>query len=84
MEFHLVLTKNEILGLVGESGSGKSTISKILTKLIEYDEGNISFNNVDISSIKSRKDLLNYRKKFRWSFKIHLLHLIQSTLYFII
>ncbi len=63
------INKNEILGLVGESGSGKSTISKILTKLIEYDEGNISFNNVDISSIKSRKDLLNYRKKIQMVFQ---------------
>jgi peptide/nickel transport system ATP-binding protein len=61
--------KNEILGLVGESGSGKSTISKILTKLIDFDSGEILFNGEDISCIAKSRDLLNYRKKVQMIFQ---------------
>ena len=61
--------QNEILGLVGESGSGKSTISKILTKLIDFDSGEILFNGEDISCISKSSNLLNYRKKVQMIFQ---------------
>ena len=61
--------KNEILGLVGESGSGKSTISKILTKLIDFNSGEILFNGESISKILNNRDLLNYRKKVQMVFQ---------------
>ena len=63
------VNKNEIVGLVGESGSGKSTISKILTKLIDFDGGQILFNGEDISCITKRRDLLDYRKKVQMIFQ---------------
>ncbi len=74
-KFHAVdgvsfnVNKNEIVGLVGESGSGKSTISKILTKLIDFDGGQILFNGKDISCITKRRDLLDYRKKVQMIFQ---------------
>ena len=74
-KFHAVdgvsfnVNKNEIVGLVGESGSGKSTISKILTKLIDFDGGQILFNGDDISGITKSKDLLDYRKKVQMIFQ---------------
>ena len=74
-KFHAVdgvsfnVNKNEIVGLVGESGSGKSTISKILTKLIDFDGGQILFNGEDISCITKRRDLLDYRKKVQVIFQ---------------
>lgn len=74
-KFHAVdgvsfnVNKNEIVGLVGESGSGKSTISKILTKLIDFDGGQILFNGEDISCITKRRDLLDYRKKVQMIFQ---------------
>ena len=74
-KFHAVdgvsfnVNKNEILGLVGESGSGKSTISKILTKLIDFDGGEVLFNGVNISDITKSKDLLDYRKKVQMIFQ---------------
>ena len=74
-KFHAVdgvsfnVNKNEIVGLVGESGSGKSTISKILTKLIDFDGGQILFNGEDISCITKRRDLVDYRKKVQVIFQ---------------
>ncbi len=74
-KFHAVdgvsfnVNKNEIVGLVGESGSGKSTISKILTKLIDFDGGEVLFNGEDISYITKRRDLLDYRKKVQVIFQ---------------
>ena len=74
-KFHAVdgvsfnVNKSEIVGLVGESGSGKSTISKILTKLIDFDGGQILFNGDDISGITKSKDLLDYRKKVQMIFQ---------------
>ena len=74
-KFHAVdgvsfnVNKGEIVGLVGESGSGKSTISKILTKLIDFDGGQILFNGEDISGITKSKDLLDYRKKVQMIFQ---------------
>ena len=63
------INKNEILSLVGESGSGKSTISKILTKLIDYNNGIILFNGKNIAKISKNKDLLMYRKKVQMVFQ---------------
>ena len=63
------INKNEIVGLVGESGSGKSTISKILTKLIDYDKGEIIFNDKLISDIRSKDDLLSFRKNIQMIFQ---------------
>jgi oligopeptide/dipeptide ABC transporter ATP-binding protein len=37
------------LGLVGESGCGKSTVSRLILKLLEPDEGRIVFRGQDIS-----------------------------------
>ena len=74
-KFHAVdgvsfnVNKNEIVGLVGESGSGKSTISKILTKLIDFDGGQVLFNGVNISDITKSRDLLDYRKKVQMIFQ---------------
>ena len=74
-KFHAVdgvsfnVNKSEIVGLVGESGSGKSTISKILTKLIDFDGGQILFNGEDIRGITKSKDLLDYRKKVQMIFQ---------------
>ena len=61
--------KNEILGLVGESGSGKSTISKVLTKLIDFNGGKILFDGKNITKILNNKDLLKYRKKVQMIFQ---------------
>jgi peptide/nickel transport system ATP-binding protein len=42
----------EVVSLIGESGSGKSTIGKMILRLISINSGAISFNGLDISTLK--------------------------------
>ena len=63
------LNENEIIGLVGESGSGKSTIAKILTKLITYEDGLITFNDINIKNITTKNRILDFRKKIQMVFQ---------------
>jgi peptide/nickel transport system ATP-binding protein len=52
----------EVVSLIGESGSGKSTIGKMILRLITKSSGTISFDGVDISTIKGRALKEYYRK----------------------
>lgn len=49
------LTSNQILGVVGESGCGKSTLAKVLTRLEDYNEGQVLFEGQDLRGL-GRKD----------------------------
>ncbi len=42
----------EVVSLIGESGSGKSTIGKMILRLTSISSGLISFDGVDISTLK--------------------------------
>lgn len=64
----LNIYKGEILGLVGESGSGKSTLARCITRLLDPDEGKITVEDTDISSM-SRKQLRPYRKRIQMIFQ---------------
>ncbi|MFC6716047.1 ABC transporter ATP-binding protein [Natrialbaceae archaeon GCM10025810] len=47
-EVSFVIRKGEFIAFVGESGAGKSTIVKLLTRLYEPDDGQISANETSI------------------------------------
>ena len=51
--------RGELVAIVGQNGSGKSTIVKLLNRLYEPDEGEITLNGINVSDL-SQKDL---RKK---------------------
>jgi peptide/nickel transport system ATP-binding protein len=60
--------KGEVVSLIGESGSGKSTIGKMILRLISISSGAISFNGVDISTLK-RGALKEYYRKVQGVFQ---------------
>lgn len=47
------IKSGESVGLVGESGSGKTTISRIISRLIDTNSGRVALNGVDIGSIRA-------------------------------
>ena len=49
------IIKGETLGVVGESGSGKSTLGRVILRLLDPTEGNVIFDDVDISYLSQRK-----------------------------
>jgi len=57
----MAIGAREIVALAGESGSGKSTIARLMAKLYKPTGGEIYFGGRPLSSIRSRKDLLQYR-----------------------
>lgn len=51
----LDVNKGEIITIIGASGAGKSTLLHIIGTLDRQDQGAIHLNNVDISSLSSKK-----------------------------
>jgi len=60
--------QNEILGIVGESGSGKSTIARMVLRLIEPTNGNIIFQDRDVTAF-SPAEMLAARKDMQMVFQ---------------
>lgn len=53
-DFSMTISAGESVGLVGESGSGKSTTSRIICRLIDPSEGEITFEGQSIGHILAR------------------------------
>lgn len=47
----LTIEEGETLAVIGESGSGKSTLGRAVLRLLEVDEGSVTFDGVDIGSL---------------------------------
>ena len=62
------LYKGETLGVIGESGSGKTSLSNVILKVQDFENGEILFNRKDISTL-TKKETLEYRKKVQIVFQ---------------
>ena len=54
--------KGEFLCLLGESGCGKSTMLNVLGGLLNFDDGNLTFNGESLNNL-SEKELTKYRRE---------------------
>lgn len=58
-DLHLAIEPGEKIGLVGPSGGGKTTIAKLLLRVMDVTDGEITVDGRDIRSIR-QKDLRKY------------------------
>ncbi|HLR64837.1 MAG TPA: dipeptide ABC transporter ATP-binding protein [Pseudogracilibacillus sp.] len=67
-DISLTVNKGETVGIVGESGCGKSTTGRMVAKVMDPTEGNIYFNNQNITNLKGRS-LKEYHKNVQMIFQ---------------
>jgi len=56
---NLEINKGEVVSIIGKSGCGKSTLLKCINRLETIDDGNIYFDNIDITEM----NILDLRQK---------------------
>ncbi|MCH6255164.1 ABC transporter ATP-binding protein/permease [Puniceicoccaceae bacterium K14] len=64
----LTITPGEHVAIVGKNGSGKSTFVKLLCRLYDRTEGEVTINGIDVREV----DLAKYRSRFSVLFQDYL------------
>ncbi len=63
------IREGEVFGIVGESGSGKSTVARMIATLYQTNGGKIFFDDQEVTSLKTAKDLESYRRQIQMIFQ---------------
>ena len=67
-DMSLTIKRGEILGLVGESGSGKSTLGRSILQLVPTQEGTVTFDGTDLTTL-SPKQMVPWRRRMQMIFQ---------------
>ncbi|SKB09305.1 dipeptide ABC transporter ATP-binding protein [Aeromicrobium choanae] len=59
------LPRGTTTAIVGESGSGKSTVARMVLDLLEPTSGTVEFDGVDISTLRTKKQQLAFRRQMQ-------------------
>jgi peptide/nickel transport system ATP-binding protein len=63
------IARGETFAIVGESGCGKTTVARMLVGLEHPTLGTMDFDGIDISSLKSRREMRIYRRRMQMIFQ---------------
>ena len=64
----LEIYTGEVVALIGESGSGKTTLGRAVLRLLKLDEGEVSFDGVDLLALRGQ-ELRRARRSFQMIFQ---------------
>jgi len=67
------ISEGDTIGVIGSSGSGKTTFLQILAGLELADQGNIHFNDINLSSNNAKNFNLMRSKLFGYAYQFHYL-----------
>jgi len=67
------ISEGDTIGVIGSSGSGKTTLLQILAGLELPDQGNIHFNDINLSSNNAKNFNLMRSKLFGYAYQFHYL-----------
>jgi ABC-type oligopeptide transport system ATPase subunit len=62
ISFDMPAEQSEVLTVVGESGSGKTTLARMILNMVSPTKGAIRFRGTDISTIRRRRDRLEFMR----------------------